>query len=204
MKFIYKITSPKSKIYIGQTVNIKKRTGEYKRNECPTQRLLHRSINKHGWDTHKMEVILRTDQSNSDEIEKCFIKFFNCYYYDNPDIGLNLTLGGKSTKGHKMTQEAKNLSLITKKTGISTKVKWQKKQKNYNKIVQKDISGNVLKIWSSVSEVAKSLSLNGGSIKDCASKKPQARTSRKKTYLRKTIGGYKWEWLDGEINKQLN
>lgn len=45
---IYKITSPKQRIYIGQSTNIKKRFNHYNRLLCEKQRILYRSFLKYG------------------------------------------------------------------------------------------------------------------------------------------------------------
>ena len=54
---IYKIISPSNKIYIGQSIDIEKRKGVYKRNQSPSQPKLYNSINKHGWENHIHEII---------------------------------------------------------------------------------------------------------------------------------------------------
>lgn len=50
---IYKITSPTGAIYIGQSNNIWKRMGDYKRISC---KKLYNSILSHGWEAHKFEI----------------------------------------------------------------------------------------------------------------------------------------------------
>jgi len=54
---IYKITNPNGKIYIGQSINIKKRKGCYKRNQIPKQPRICNSIKKYGFENHIFEVI---------------------------------------------------------------------------------------------------------------------------------------------------
>ena len=54
---IYKITNPKGKVYIGQSTNIKKRWGAYKRLQCKGQTLLYYSLNKYGPEKHIFEVL---------------------------------------------------------------------------------------------------------------------------------------------------
>lgn len=92
---IYKITNPNNKIYIGKTINFKKRINSYSSLHCKTQKLLYRSFVKYGFDNHKIEVL---EKFNNDDIlsekEKFYIKQFNSYNYEN-DNGLNLTIGGE-------------------------------------------------------------------------------------------------------------
>lgn len=82
---IYKITSPNGRIYIGQSVDIKRRFREYKKLKCKEQPKLYNSFLKYGVDAHKFEVI-----------ELCMQKYLNNmerYYqthYDSVNSGLNL------------------------------------------------------------------------------------------------------------------
>ncbi len=54
---IYKITSPVNKIYIGQSVDLKKREYMYSLLHCKNQIKLFNSLKKYGWDNHKFEII---------------------------------------------------------------------------------------------------------------------------------------------------
>ena len=59
---VYKITSPSGRIYIGSTsTNIDKRWSYYKNKTCKSQIKLFRSLEKHGVDNHKFEVIWEGD-----------------------------------------------------------------------------------------------------------------------------------------------
>jgi hypothetical protein len=55
--YIYKITSPTDKVYIGKTTNLKLRVNYYRRLKCKKQPLLFNSLSKYGFDNHKFEVI---------------------------------------------------------------------------------------------------------------------------------------------------
>ncbi len=57
MPHIYKITNPKGRIYIGSSVNVKKRIQRYIRLSCTDQTRLFASLDKYGWDNHKFEII---------------------------------------------------------------------------------------------------------------------------------------------------
>lgn len=55
---IYKITSPSGKIYIGQSINIERRFGEYKRlQERTAGRKIMNSLKKYGPENHIFEVV---------------------------------------------------------------------------------------------------------------------------------------------------
>lgn len=55
--YVYKITSPSHKIYIGSTKNINKRQEDYKYYTCKKQRKLYNSLVKYRWENHKFEVV---------------------------------------------------------------------------------------------------------------------------------------------------
>lgn len=69
MTGIYKITSPSGKVYIGQSVNIKKRIYAYKSLACKEQPILYRSFVKYGVENHVFEVVehCEFDQLNTRE-----------------------------------------------------------------------------------------------------------------------------------------
>jgi group I intron endonuclease len=88
--FIYRITSPSGRIYIGKSKNVKNRWADYKRLHCKSQTKLYNSFNKYGVENHIFEVIdeVPLEESNTSE----------CYYislYDSCKNGLNCTKGGE-------------------------------------------------------------------------------------------------------------
>ncbi len=108
--YIYKITNPIGQIYIGQTINIKKREWDYKTLSCEAQKAIYKSLQEYSWDMHKFEIILRFDRNvlNIDKIEVLFIELFRSLHYTNKRYGLNLTRGGKEgRKDIKHTEDAK-------------------------------------------------------------------------------------------------
>jgi group I intron endonuclease len=126
--FIYKITNPKGKIYIGSTVNLTDRKYRYKTNRVKEQVKISRSIQKYGWDNHLFEVIFICGQEERFYFENKFGKKFDVL---GPN-GLNLSLPkqddilpcmsdetrlklSKARKGIKMSEEfKKNISKISK------------------------------------------------------------------------------------------
>lgn len=64
---IYKITNPKGKIYIGQSIDLNKREETYKKHfsSYKGQIKLYNSVQKYGWDNHIFEVI---EYCNEDEL----------------------------------------------------------------------------------------------------------------------------------------
>ena len=91
--YIYKITSPSGKIYIGQTNDIIKRRNAYNSNHCKRQPKLYNSIKKYGWNNHTFEII----EEVSMEFNKFWLNLQEIYcidFYNSFVNGLNCTLGG--------------------------------------------------------------------------------------------------------------
>jgi group I intron endonuclease len=109
--YIYKITNPNGRIYIGQTKNINKRKSYYK-SKFKGQPLLHKSIFKYGYESHIIEII---DECNIiennyllDELEIYWINEYKSNYIKYPENhGMNLTDGGGGRLGYTHTDETK-------------------------------------------------------------------------------------------------
>lgn len=102
---IYKITNPKEKIYIGQSINIKKRFLEYKALNCKFQRILYNSFLKYGVENHKFEVIEECNIDLLNERERYWQDFYNCV----SKYGLNCRLTKTNDKSGIMSDESKLL-----------------------------------------------------------------------------------------------
>jgi group I intron endonuclease len=104
---IYSIKSPSGKIYIGQTINFRRRINSYKnyKNCIQNQTRLLKSLNKYGFENHNIEVLLISKREELDFWEEFYIALFNSF---NSKFGLNSTSGGKTPKKldkQKRTQE---------------------------------------------------------------------------------------------------
>ncbi len=91
---IYKIVSPSGRIYIGQSIDIKRRIKSYKSANCIEQTFLYNSIKKYGWENHDFSIIIECERDELNFLEKKYIAEFNSF---NSDIGLNLREGGDSS-----------------------------------------------------------------------------------------------------------
>lgn len=104
MGFIYKITSPSNKVYVGKTYDLKKRISSHKSSSKRGKNiLLHNSIRKYGWDSHKLEVIEECHDDVMNDREIFWIAELKTYCYDYKS-GLNMTKGAdgqRSTWMHK-------------------------------------------------------------------------------------------------------
>ena len=73
--YIYKITNPSGKVYIGQTVDLKVRKNKYKYINCKNQTRLYRSLLKYGWENHIFEVLETIDIVNNEDLNILEIKY---------------------------------------------------------------------------------------------------------------------------------
>jgi group I intron endonuclease len=106
--YIYKITSPTGKIYIGKTTRLNDRITKYRNcNGISEQKIIYNSIKKHGWENHIFEVVTEAPIDQLSYLESFYIETFNSFQYSNPN-GMNLTKGGEGTPGRKDSIETKN------------------------------------------------------------------------------------------------
>lgn len=121
MGFIYKLTSPSGKSYIGQTVrSIEDRFKQHVNRARLDDKLgctyLNAAIKKYGFDNFKHEILLEINNNLLDEYE---IKLIDVYNTLEPN-GYNLTKGGHTTQyseasKKKMSDTKKNLYLTDEK-----------------------------------------------------------------------------------------
>lgn len=97
---IYKITNPKGKVYIGQSLDIEKRFKEYRGLHCKLQPKIYNSLAKYTPEKHRFEILEICSKSKLNEREIYWGKKF-----DSIKKGLNLSLG-KSTQI--MSEETRN------------------------------------------------------------------------------------------------
>lgn len=130
---IYKITNPKGKIYIGQSINIPKRLYQYKkkRKECIGLKILN-SLNKYGIENHSFDILEECEFNVLNEREIYWIK-----YYNSIENGLNIEIGGSNGP---RSQETKD------------KIRINSVGKNSKKIIQYNLEGKYIKTWSSIKE----------------------------------------------------
>lgn len=100
MHYIYKITNKiNKKVYIGQTINFKKRMNQHK---CFYKKknvmLIDMAIRKYGVENFTFEIIETTKkQEIADELERYYIKKYDCKIKNNK--GYNLLDGGRKQQG---------------------------------------------------------------------------------------------------------
>lgn len=101
---LYKLTSPSGKVYIGISIDVKKRWGEHKSAaNCGVQGALYNAIRKYGWDKFVCEVV---EEASFEEIKFKEIETIRLLNTLAPN-GYNLTLGGDGTLGCFKSEEVR-------------------------------------------------------------------------------------------------
>jgi len=102
---IYKITNPKGKIYIGQSVNIEYRKNQYKNLKTYQQPKIYNSIKKYGWENHIHDIIEECSIEYLDKKET----YWKQYYLDkfNRDWDMVLFCNLHDNGGGPLSEETK-------------------------------------------------------------------------------------------------
>jgi group I intron endonuclease len=105
MDIIYKISSPKGKVYIGRTNNFDGRMIEHKCSALTkkSKNSIYKAIRKYGWDNMTKEIICEVEASQAQRVEEEFI-----LAYDSVKKGYNDTYtggGGDPWVGRRDTKE---------------------------------------------------------------------------------------------------
>lgn len=135
--FIYKLTAPNGKVYIGQAININRRFSSYRNLNCKNQPKLFNSIKKYGWDNFKKEILFDGVISQS-EINELETKYISKYFKN----GLNLCdigSGGNSKKGSEHFA-SKPVLQINKKFEIVSEFECGMDASKHNNIPQSCVS----------------------------------------------------------------
>lgn len=167
MSCVYKITNiTNNKIYIGSTVNLKKRKNNHlrflrKNKHCNIY--LQKSFNKYGEHNFQFQVLEKCSPSNLVEREQ--------YYIDTLNPNYNICKIAGSILGIKRSQ------LTCRKLSISNTGKIQEYKHKYNnsvshrkkkgKIYQFDKNYKLLKIWDdTITNIANELNMNRTTISE--------------------------------------
>lgn len=180
---IYKITNPKNKIYIGQSIDIERRFKEYKKLHCKQQPKVYNSLQKYSPENHIFEIIEECtyDQLNNREL---YWKLYynsvneglNCELYDNgigprsnevkQKIG-KIHKGNKYNLGKKRTEETKKLQSDIaknqpwrKNVGASQKGKKKHSNQHIKQMCKKIIDNNTGIIYNSCTEASMDLNIS--------------------------------------------
>ena len=146
---IYKITNPKGKVYIGQSIDVNKRVKDYNNPQAyQTGKKILNSILKYGIENHEIDIIEECNRENLNDREVFWIKEYN-----SVKEGLNIEEGGYYSN---RSQEVKD------------KISKNRKGKNTRKITQYTPQLDFIKTWDSINEAEE---IYGKGIKSVLSRK---------------------------------
>lgn len=102
--YVYKITSPRNKVYIGSTINLKNRLYHYSSHNCKKQYKLYSSLKKYGFENHTIEVL----EEPVLEILRQREHYYGMLYDTLSKNGLNLSLPKSNAKYESMTKDTRD------------------------------------------------------------------------------------------------
>jgi group I intron endonuclease len=150
---IYKITNPKGRIYIGQSVNIEIRKSKYRcLSHSSKQPKIFASIQKYGWEQHKFEEIEECpiEQLNErevywkqyylDQVGGEWKKVMFCNLYDNG--------GGPLSEETKQKISKANKGKIPNEKTKQRRIMGMKRGKHCKPAYQYDLEGNFIQKWN--------------------------------------------------------
>lgn len=216
---IYKLTNLiNGKIYIGKANNLKERI---RRHEISVRKILEKypissAIKKYGWENFKVDILEEFSELDIDHLlnrEAYWIEYYNS---TNNEIGYNILKFGSDWTGYKHSEETKkvmkekaklrnlngkNNPMYGKprtqevKDAISLKRTGVRNTKNFKPIAQLNPkTGQIIKIWPSVTDAAKGLNLSITHIAAAARQRVRI-MSNGKTRIEDKAGGFKWSYL---------
>ena len=178
---IYKITNPKNKIYIGQSIDIDRRFNEYKKLLCNQSKKLYNSLKKYSPNLHKFEVLEECNISELNSKEEYYILKYNSHIN-----GLNIKLASKSSwtgkkrpeHSHYLKQYGSGLSYLRTdqhKINMSNIMKniWSEKREDIIQKIKQNKIGKKTKsvkcnetgiIYKSIKECSERMNISKGII----------------------------------------
>jgi len=192
---IYKITNPKGKVYIGQSIHVEKRLKQHKHKHTKTCTLVYNSIKKYGVENHIFEIIEECSLDKLNERELYWTSYFNALYPN----GLVLRAGGEVGEVSLTTKQKMSKSHMGKKDTEQTKQKKSEIAKGRIKtpewkqnisishpakkpVMQYDLSGRKITTFISINEASRQTGYRVGDISACCNNK------------QKTAHGFIWKF----------
>ncbi|MCK9370544.1 GIY-YIG nuclease family protein [Candidatus Dojkabacteria bacterium] len=90
---IYRLTSPSGKVYIGQSVDVRKRMRHYKNLLCQGQHKILNALTKYGFENFKLDIL--HEDRNIDDIN--LLEEFEIAVHDSVLNGYNIRFGGNNS-----------------------------------------------------------------------------------------------------------
>lgn len=107
--YLYRLTSPTGKVYVGQSRRLTVRFNAYRLLQCKSQPLLYESLKQHGWDSH-VKDILKEGLMTQQEIDTHEVAAIaSC---KARGISLNIAVGGTGWNGHQGSGHSKSIPIL--------------------------------------------------------------------------------------------
>ena len=122
---IYKITNPEGAIYIGQSINIKRRFDQYRRidKSVKTSPKLYDSLIKYGFENHNFEVLLECNRDELNEKERFYQEKYNATSKSNLNYFLTKTKDKKGVGKPISSKQKAQISKVHKGKKLSEQTK---------------------------------------------------------------------------------
>lgn len=207
--YIYKLTSPNGKCYIGQTFNIKKRISEYKTfHHCQNQRKIYNALKKYGFDNFILDILEEITFEEVNTIKEILNSLEIMYIskYNSIKEGYNICVGGNQHRlGVKETEEQrqkkKDIWTKEKREQQSLRIKGENNPRFGKKfgrshraryIDQFNLDGTFIQTHESLMSITKTVTTINGKIIDYRN------VFKAVTGKAKTVGGYVWKYKNTE------
>ena len=184
---IYMYISPNGKMYIGQTINEKRRKSQHKYETSKSNTYFGKAIRKYGFENFEYKVLIKFKPTFDIEklkrvLDKLEQRYIKLYKSDESEFGYNLNKGGKGNLGYKHTEEELLMMSQLKKekmedpdqkeiilnnlskgwynselTSEETKQKMSEVRKNKKGVEQYDLELNLVNTFSSIADAARAI-----------------------------------------------
>ena len=135
---IYKVTNPNGKVYIGQSIDIEKRIGEYNcMRNCQSQFKLFRSLKKYQPENHIFEILEECNAAELNTRERYYQEFYEVLSKN----GLNCRLTTSDNKSGKNSLESnirRSETMVGKNQGKRPDVSERNKTVHAGKIISNE------------------------------------------------------------------
>lgn len=172
---IYKIVNPSNRVYVGQSIDIRRRILSYYHPKGGyVQIRLKASFNKYGLDLHTFVILEECDESLLNDRERYWQEYYNVL----SKKGLNCKLTETASKSGKLSKETKESIRKSLKGKTITCEHLMKKVYQYSK------DGNFLKEYVSLREAERQTGIFASSIGSAIKKRGYSNSA----------GGYLWSY----------
>ena len=167
--YIYMLTSPDGKQYIGRTIDFKRRMRQYTAQSRAGDSPIYREINKYGFDNFKKEI-LQTVEGEREFVDKELNQLEKKYIekYETVKYGLNQYRWDSNTREIKFSDEIRE-KMRNSQTGRKHSIESRKKRAGENAYQGKKVYSEILgKTFPTLKEAAHYTGIiNGCKISEC-------------------------------------